>query len=54
MEQKYLGIKDYEDHFYEILPAFNDKGIFKVDDKPVFLVYNVFSLPDVKSLVIHS
>lgn len=48
MEQKYPGIKDYEAHFYELLPAFKDNRYIKVDDKPVFLVYNVFSLPDVK------
>ncbi len=47
MEQKYPGVNDYEAHFYELLPAFKDKRYIQVDEKPLFMVYNTFSLPDI-------
>lgn len=46
MEQKYLGDEDYIKHFYEVLPAFLDNRYLKVDDKPMFTVYNPLGLPE--------
>ena len=48
MKQEYPGLKDYEDHFYTILPAFKDKRYMRVDGKPLFVVYNPDDLPDMK------
>ncbi len=48
IEQKYGGIKDYESHFYEVLPSFSDKRYVKVEGKPLFLVYNPWDIPDPK------
>lgn len=48
IKQEYFGIKDYEKHFYDLLPAFLDKRYIRVDDKPLFLVYNPTDLPDMK------
>ncbi len=48
MKQEYPGLKDYEDHFYTILPAFKDKRYIRVDGKPLFVVYNPDDLPDMK------
>ena len=48
IKQEYFGIKDYEKHFYDILPAFLDKRYIRVEDKPLFLVYNPTDLPDMK------
>ena len=48
MKQEYHGVKDYEKHFYELLPAFCDKRYIKVEEKPLFLVYNPTDLPDMK------
>lgn len=31
IEQKYPGVKDYEDHFYALLEAFKDKRYIKVN-----------------------
>jgi len=38
-EQKYLGEKDNEAHFYSLLEAFKDSRYIKVDGKLLFLIY---------------
>ena len=39
MQQEYLGITDYTDHFFTLLPAFKDRRYFRVNDKPLFVIY---------------
>lgn len=39
IEQKYLGTKDNEKHFYELLPAFKDKRYMKIEDRLIFTIY---------------
>lgn len=46
MEQLYPGDEDYIQHFNSVLPAFKDHRYIRVDDKPIFLVYSAFELPD--------
>jgi hypothetical protein len=48
-EQTYPGIQDYTEHFYSILPAFKDHRYFKVNKKPLFLVYRPMQIPDLKN-----
>jgi hypothetical protein len=48
IEQLYGGEKDYTEHFYAILPALKDKRYIKVDDKPLFMIYAPFDIPDVE------
>jgi lipopolysaccharide biosynthesis protein len=48
INQEYLGLKDYEAHFYDLLPAFLDKRYIRVEDKPLFLIYNPTDLPDMQ------
>lgn len=48
IEQTYPGIEDFENHFYEMLPAFKDERYITLDDKLIFLVYRPYSLPDPK------
>ena len=48
VEQQYPGIDDYVKHFNYLLPAFKDKRYVKVDGKPMFLVYQPNSVPDLK------
>lgn len=48
IEQTYPGVKDYESHFYAILDAFHDKRYTRIDNKPVFLVYNPLGIPNPK------
>ena len=40
MEQQYLGLKDYTEHFYSVLDAFKDERYITVDGKPVFVIYD--------------
>lgn len=44
-EQTYVR-EEYDDHFYDVLPAFKDSRYITVDGKPLFLVYAPFSIPD--------
>lgn len=46
IEQQYPGDEDYIAHFYDVLPAFKDKRYITVDDKPIFLIYKPYQLPD--------
>ena len=39
IEQTYKGEKQYEKHFYDVLPAFKDKRYITNDGKPVFMIY---------------
>lgn len=38
-EQLYPGEKDYENHFYSMLPAFKDKRYITVNGYPLFFIY---------------
>jgi len=44
-EQKYLGEEDCIEHFNTVLPAFKDKRYFRVNDRPLFLIYNLVDFP---------
>jgi lipopolysaccharide biosynthesis protein len=44
--QTYPGPLDHERHFHEVLPAFMDPRYFRVDGRPLFLVYRPGDLPD--------
>jgi len=47
LEQRYPGEQDYIDHFYTVLPAFQDKRYIKVNDMPFFLIYAPLEFPEV-------
>lgn len=51
MEQKYLGKQDIESHFFEILPAIKDSRYIKIDNKPIFVIYKPFLIPDVSEFI---
>lgn len=51
MEQKYLGIKDYTEHFYSVLPAFKDGRYITVDGKPFFLIFDPRGFKDISNLI---
>lgn len=46
LKQEYLGIQDYTDHFNAILPAFLDKRYIKVDEKPLFVIFEPSFIPE--------
>ena len=39
IQQEYPGEEDYRNHFYSVLPCFKDNRYIKIDDKPVFMIY---------------
>ena len=51
IEQIYPGIKDIEDHFYSILSALKDPRYIRINNKPIFVVYKPFLLPDSNSFL---
>jgi hypothetical protein len=51
IEQKYGGIKDYTEHFNKILPAFLDERYIKVNNKPFFLIWDPFDMPNVSEFI---
>lgn len=50
-EQKYLGVEDYTNFFFDVLPAFKDKRYITVDGKPLFLVHSPSTIPDIDVLI---
>ncbi len=40
IEQQYFGKEDYTNHFYEMLPAFQDDRYFKINNRPVMVIFN--------------
>jgi len=51
MEQQYLGTKDYEEHFYSLLPAFKDKRYMTIAGKPIFAIYDPINFTDVSNFI---
>lgn len=51
IEQKYLGKEDNEAHFYELLPAFQDKRYIRINDKPFFLIYKPLQFPGISDFI---
>ncbi len=47
IEQQYLGEADYTAHFNALLPAFLDKRYIRVDNKPLFQIYQPLHFPEV-------
>lgn len=52
VEQKYLGVKDEEDYFKYNLKFFNNSRYIKIDGKPMFIIYDVMAIPDIKNFLI--
>jgi hypothetical protein len=51
-EQYYEGEKQYVDHFMYNLPAFLDKRYIKVDDKPLFIIWDPMThLDEISNLI---
>lgn len=48
--QTYPGFDDHRAHFDTLLPAFSDRRYVTIDGKPLFLVYDPMSIPDIREL----
>lgn len=51
MEQLYPGNQDYVDHFYSVLEAFKDKRYLRKCNKPIFVIYKPFLIPDAEQFI---
>jgi len=45
IEQTYQGKEDYINHFNTLLPAFCDKRYIRINNKPLFVIYNTIDHP---------
>ena len=50
IEQTYVE-SEFDDHFYDVLPAFKDKRYITVDGKPLFVVFSPYALPNISSFI---
>lgn len=50
-KQEYPGKEDYINHFNHLLPAFQDPRYLKINNKPIFVVYNPNGLPDSREFI---
>ena len=50
IEQTYPGYDDHRKHFDVLLRAFTDRRYVTVDGKPLFLIYNPRSIPEIKKV----
>ena len=51
IEQQYLGLEDYQSHFYAVLPAFLDRRYIRVNGKPLFLISKPLMIEDVSVFI---
>ena len=51
MEQTYSGEKDYIEHYKTVLPAFKDRRYIKINNKPVFGVYQPLDDPNIEKFI---
>ncbi|MEM9304684.1 MAG: glycoside hydrolase family 99-like domain-containing protein [Pseudomonadota bacterium] len=51
IEQTYPGPADDQRHFESLLPAFEDPRYIRVDDRPLFVVFEPLDLPDRRAFV---
>jgi hypothetical protein len=51
IEQKYLGEKDNEFHFYSLLNSFKDSRYIRVDNRPIFFIYKPQKFKDVNLFI---
>lgn len=51
VEQNYLGIEDYSNFFYTVLPLFKDERYIKVNGKLLFVIYNPLESIEIKTFI---
>lgn len=51
LEQTYPGIEDIKNHFYTLLHIFKDKRYYKIDNRLVFVLYDISKIPNVEQFI---
>ena len=52
IEQLYPGKDDYIDHFNEVLPAFKDPRYIRINNKPLFLIWDPTNLKNTSEFIL--
>ena len=51
IKQCYEGLDDYKTHFAALSAAFHDERYMRIDNKPIFVIFDPFSHPEMKLFV---
>lgn len=51
IEQLYPGEEDNTNHFYSLLEAFRDRRYLRKNNKPVFVIYKPFFMPNIEDFI---
>ena len=51
VKQDYGGIDDYKTHYNSLFQAFKDERYYKIDNKPIFVIFNPFEIPDTSEYI---
>jgi len=51
IEQSYPGTQDAVNHFYNVLPAFEDPRYLTIEEKPIFVIYKYELMPHLHQFV---
>lgn len=51
IKQEYLGEQDYESHFFSLLPAFKDQRYIRVNDRPIFFIFQPLDDPNISLFI---
>ncbi len=51
IEQTYPGVEDHRRHFDSLVETFADPRYLRVDRRPLFLVFDLWDIPDVEAVV---
>ena len=51
VKQDYGGIDDYKTHYNSLSQAFKDDRYYKIDNKPIFVIFNPFEIPDTSEYI---
>jgi len=51
LEQDYGSKKEWEEHFYYLLPFFFDKRYIRVDNKPIIIIYKPDDIPCLNQMI---
>lgn len=49
--QEYFGESDHKKHFFSLLPAFKDNRYIKINNKPIFVLFQAESIPSVNKFI---
>lgn len=52
LKQEYRDVEDHTSHFYSLLSAFKDQRYVKIDNKPIFNIFQLQELPNINDFIL--